>query len=268
MAKPKLFYHYTSLSTLLSIVETNTIRLCNIRFMNDGNEFTYGKSVFMDMLKAQLQNDQEIDKVNSCFSNRIFPCVSTFAFCLSSLRDAFTQWRLYGDSGYGVAIGFDRQILRKVEDCDLVQVLYDTKRQSKVLTEVVNMLASDTDCLINTVLGIQGKLEPLIASLKQAEFSAEAEWRILTRAADFDDLSDGPGPQSLINASFENIDYFARKGLLVPFVQKALPEDAIREVIVGPSAIKDENVASIESWLRRNGHPLVRVEASKIAFHN
>jgi hypothetical protein len=89
----------------------------------------------------------------------------------------------------------------------------------------------------------------------------------VARAADIDELV-VYGQVSTINAALESVEFFARKGLLIPYVLKSLPSNAICEVIVGPRVSSDENTSAIENWLGKNGFKSVSVEASKITYQD
>lgn len=45
-----MMYHYTDLNAAKSIIENSTIRLTDIRFLNDKNEFNQG----LEILKAAM----------------------------------------------------------------------------------------------------------------------------------------------------------------------------------------------------------------------
>lgn len=86
------FYHYTSFQSLFAILNTKSIQMSAISGMNDKSEM-----IFADEL---LGNDTKLD------SKKIEAMNRRFIMCFTDQRDHLNQWRLYGDNGAGVAIGF------------------------------------------------------------------------------------------------------------------------------------------------------------------
>ena len=107
----ELYYHYTTLATLQSIVKDRKWRLTNIGFMNDGNEFHYAWGLAKDALG--LAKDFVLDLQDIPLRGQILPYWVT---CFSKLPDSFAQWGLYGDKGAGVAIGVEVQNIQNSID--------------------------------------------------------------------------------------------------------------------------------------------------------
>ena len=108
---PGVLYHYTSISTLFSILSGQTLHLGHVDQMNDPEELAYFDGVFR---KAVARYASTPDGGSGFFSgyyerglNNIEPNRDTFAFCMSELPDAMSQWQMYGDSCKGIAIGID-----------------------------------------------------------------------------------------------------------------------------------------------------------------
>jgi hypothetical protein len=86
------FYHYTSFQTLFAILNSNSIQMSAISGMNDKSEMIFpdellGINTALDSKKIEAMNRR-------------------FIMCFTDQRDHLNQWRLYGDNGAGVAIGF------------------------------------------------------------------------------------------------------------------------------------------------------------------
>ncbi len=262
----KYIYHYTSLESFLLIATQLTLRLSNAKFMNDGNELEYGKQLFLKMLSDRKDlTPQDINQVASLFSENLAKGPETYAFCMTSLRDAFTQWKLYGDDGRGVAIGFDRGILEQIDDSSVGDVSYCATNQTERLKH--HVAAIKTKSPIDLWLTIQGHIEPLIATFKQEEFATETETRMLSRVVDIDALDFAEeGCTTTIEAYPDKVHYFSRRGMIVPFIKKVIPRNSIREVIVGPRASVDHNIASFKAWIRSKAFADVPVFASTIKY--
>jgi hypothetical protein len=88
----EVFYHYTSFQSLFAILNSNSIQMSAISGMNDKSEM-----IFPDEL---LGNDTKLN------SKKIEAMNRRFIMCFTDQRDHLNQWRLYGDNGAGVALGF------------------------------------------------------------------------------------------------------------------------------------------------------------------
>ena len=262
----KYIYHYTSLESFLKIAEHLTIRLSNAKFMNDGNELEYGKQLFLKLLSEREDLvPKDITQVQSLFSENLVEGPETYAFCLTSLRDAFTQWRLYGDDGRGVAIGFDREILKQIDDSAVNDVSYCATNQAERLKHHVDRINAKS--LTDMWLMIQGHIEPMIATFKQAEFATETETRVLSRVVDIDAIDmTREGGSTTCEAYHDQVNYFPRGGMIVPYIEKVIPRESIQEIVIGPRACVGHNIAAFKAWMRSKGFADFPVIASKIRY--
>lgn len=126
-----LAYHYCSMSTLNRILESGEIRLYDVTSMNDTSEMGLAYCNWNKIILNCYQEDPfdfqytlngvtgdirtfllplEINsKITGNLSNQMF-----HALCLSTNGNSLTQWRLYGDNGRGVCLGFSRQKLQEL----------------------------------------------------------------------------------------------------------------------------------------------------------
>jgi hypothetical protein len=114
---PEVVYHYTSMDTLLKIVDTGTIWSTNIRYLNDILE----RKHYFDMIARRLphvmagypelsnrwQEFGDSDDDERDFDD--LPFVASF----SEDRDSLSQWRSYCPGGNGVCIGFRTESIIK-----------------------------------------------------------------------------------------------------------------------------------------------------------
>lgn len=124
-----LLYHYCSLDSFYNIIKTGKVRLGNLLMMNDPSEIFLRKiclpKYIYDLYKKDpfdfqfvwndFTNDMEsyleysymhsVISGNEQFSNLFH------ALCLSTKENDLSQWRLYGDNGKGVCIGFKREAI-------------------------------------------------------------------------------------------------------------------------------------------------------------
>lgn len=101
----KLYYHYTDVNGLISILQNEELWLTGIYFMNDHTE---GKVVF-DKIFNSTEDQGTQDKLGHLFNfcinqNRIF------ATSFTENGDQLSQWRGYcpNDGGYSIGFNFNR----------------------------------------------------------------------------------------------------------------------------------------------------------------
>lgn len=56
MAKPPLIYHYTSLSSGIAILASNSIYATHVRFLNDSSEYDFGLAHFKESVRSYWKN--------------------------------------------------------------------------------------------------------------------------------------------------------------------------------------------------------------------
>lgn len=97
MFKPSsssIWYHYTRFNTLLDILKSNKLRFSGVAGLNDAKEMRSKSDVFGKKIKNPF-SDYRMKIIN----NR-------YVFCMSKRGDDLNQWRLYGDDGKGICLGF------------------------------------------------------------------------------------------------------------------------------------------------------------------
>ncbi len=91
------FIHYTSLDSLMNIINSQEIRLFNCKNLNDKFELKYAvNELGIRMSEAELE---------VCRQN--FFIFSACQYDLNLCNDDFNLWRLYSNSGLGAAIVFE-----------------------------------------------------------------------------------------------------------------------------------------------------------------
>jgi hypothetical protein len=90
---PREFLHFTSIDALCSIMNENTLRLYNIDYKNDSNEFTH----IFKKNKIDIQQEEILNFRTS---------LHTLSLCKNSIDNLSnsTLWERYGKKGKGVAI--------------------------------------------------------------------------------------------------------------------------------------------------------------------
>ena len=120
----EVYYHYTSLESLYSIVTSKTFRLTSLKSSNDKKEFCYSPDEFIiDFSKVCIDEGEDTKKffqqinksieVNKASFYKLCRVKSRpYALCLSEKKDNLTHWDRYANGCSGVCIGFNTSSLR------------------------------------------------------------------------------------------------------------------------------------------------------------
>ncbi|MFA9378346.1 MAG: DUF2971 domain-containing protein [Lachnotalea sp.] len=123
-------YHYCGNIKCFSILQSKTIRLCDIRKSNDYNELQiFYPDIFNCVLKSYMNNPfpltysgkKDIDAMmellefsQSLWEDRFLNGdFSNFVMCFSEGSDSLSQWRGYADYGKGCCLGFSHDLLQQ-----------------------------------------------------------------------------------------------------------------------------------------------------------
>lgn len=106
---PSLLYHYTTIDTLIGILETNTVRATNISQMNDHMEFAIGSNRFAEWFSQNKTKSEKLNEIIDYISKILAKDTSgLYVVSFSERCDYLPQWRAYTSIGEGgVSIGFD-----------------------------------------------------------------------------------------------------------------------------------------------------------------
>lgn len=108
----KELYHYTDFNALNGILVKKEIWLGNVLEMNDALEMMH----FMQLLEdAVIQKTHAETIVRELFQQQTkrLKEMPVYAISLSNKNDDAAQWERYGNSGKGVCIGFNTEILKE-----------------------------------------------------------------------------------------------------------------------------------------------------------
>jgi hypothetical protein len=121
----EIYYHYTSLDALYSIVTSKTFRLTSLKSSNDKKELYYKPENFLENFSNvyDIEKDENTKeyfglvgysiKINQrSFVKECRQRTSPYALCLSRKKDNLTHWDRYASRCTGVCIGFNVSSLK------------------------------------------------------------------------------------------------------------------------------------------------------------
>lgn len=272
---PDVLYHYTDVAGLIGICSARSLWATNLRFMNDARELAHSRKLMIDVLgeaktqarlPAQLEVIQEIERM--ILSRQVgYPDFYSVSF--SADGDLLSQWRAYGSSGGGYAIGFETAGLVRPPSPHpqprrfLHRVIYEKETQLRTLRRTADaMLAlfasvdpsADLAESRARVFSSLGELVGFTTGFKDPSFAEEKEWRAV---------------YVIPHGEFEEVRFRPGNGVAVPYINLTMGVDEegrlpIIEVVQGPRVDSDTGVRSLELLLASNGYPDAAITASSI----
>ncbi|WP_336628213.1 MULTISPECIES: DUF2971 domain-containing protein [unclassified Microbacterium] len=238
-----LIYHYTDASGLLGIAKSGKLWLTDVTYMNDRRELDYGIEVLREALKPRLSALQRAAALNpgeespegnisrviggviSELSRMLKPDdpgFRVFAACFCEEGDLLSQWRGYAKGVGGFSLGFDPDILARDKGgaSPLVKVAYGPSEAQSLIEAIMPRIAPQPTGHPGAHAYTQAEqIVPIIARIKHPGFREEREHRLIHRY-----WGRGGG------------DLRATDSGLVSYVERPFDINAIRRIIVGPSA--------------------------------
>ncbi|MDE5421806.1 DUF2971 domain-containing protein [Ancylomarina sp. DW003] len=245
---PDILYHYTTMGTLQSILknvdkkEALILRGTHVEYLNDETEYVFACDILEGMLKDYVNAKDATDEKNLLKNMNIrkFEDIGSlitgkpYVTSLSENHDNLSMWNTYGENGRGVAIGIKKESIDRWIKCS-----YDREAFKSYMSSFI----ADLYEKISFVDGFRYEdpalfLGILYTSIKHSAYEYEKEWRIVKCASNGD------------------VEYQERNGLLKPYIEHNFEKNALKEIIIGPCAVTDKELAknSIEGLLQKVGY--------------
>lgn len=287
-------YHYTTLSTFLSIVESGDLWLSDYGYLNDSSEVRYGQDLAGEVFR-EVSSDLTADEkrlfeplFRSTPGDQPRICVA----CFSYDRDSLSQWRSYSKGELAVAIGIDPTNLlwdmQRPPDTKFSPVIYDPAVQRRLLRswfhDWTQLYRRDDSAPMpdSPPRADGGRLAlryffDLFSLFKSPAFADEKEARVVYQQPPLSGRDALPvkrfrvaGPMLRPYTSILDL-LDARKAdrhtidFSLP-INMPPPRLGIREVVVGPHPSAEDARGSIVEFLDAMGYPDTQVTISKVPF--
>jgi len=196
---PDTLYHYTTQAGVIGILDGGEIWATDTQFLNDRSEYVHAVEVVRAEIAARVPTTDKEEQAISQMQSALKGNVHTVNICVCSFSengDLLSQWRAYGESMSGFAIGFTGQFLAQCasrESFFLAPCLYEQSEQKdlvrrfidKILGEILaygDVSKDDPDHYIKTHGGnLITYLHRIAPTIKHPAFQAEQEWRVISR---------------------------------------------------------------------------------------
>ena len=238
---PRTLYHYTTADGLHSMLQTGHVWATDCFYLNDPNEVRYGFDVVREVAEKLLARKKSPELVE--FLNHL-PLTITdklehgriYVMSFARHGDLLSQWRGYGATGGGYAVGFDPgrllgrtqyekepyRVLRKVE--------YSRPKQTRVVREWLQRSVLKAS-LEEAEYALLFLFSDHLMNFKDSSYAEEGEWRLLLFGRHTD------------NSWVWPTKYRVRGGQIVPYADLDLTQSKgplkgrlpINAIVCGPS---------------------------------
>lgn len=290
----KLLYHYTDTTGLLGMLENTaidnmslTMRATFYRFLNDPSEYQYGVGIIkkhLSVIEDELNVDREnrLDLMMKVVDNTIlseldhlalnsnpkYTGLSQYYISFTNKKDNLPFWGMYAKNGSGLCIEFDTN---KIDDKNIYEILYinkgeETDQDLKDLikdfyihyTEMYESILSQKEEPETNTLFSKGRrriilyhlYDAICSVIKKDSYEHEGEFRF--KVQDFDEIK-----------------FRTSNGLIIPFVEKKIPLNAISQIIIGPTLDFERSKLAIQMTLMSKlgfSLPKIDIIKSEIAY--
>ncbi|MBW3599126.1 MAG: DUF2971 domain-containing protein [Planctomycetes bacterium] len=286
---PELLFHYTSASGLLGIVNSQSLHMTELRYMNDSSELRYAEGLVSEAIEGESSRRANepvarelLRRVSNTF-NLFGDGMRIFASSFCENGNLLGQWRSYGEAAGGFAIGFElpRMLPFLQPSCWAYKVIYDPRDQSRLVQEAIEAICDavgaeesdrgrevserDSKMLPDYARCTAEIVSEFLIAMKHPDFATEQEWRLVAT------LAGDPLFEPDENA---RLGFKTRRGGIVPYCDVSWAQAAllskddrwgtpypISEVVIGPTAA-DTNADAVLGLLR-NANPHYRPRIRK-----
>lgn len=264
-------YHYTSLNSLMGMIESNRLWMSKGTFLNDSSELVYFSGVLKNILAKMEVQDQgelwiifteQLQQALDHFMKEIAESgFEVYIFSMSQTEDSLALWYNYA-KGDGYNIGFSADdLLREIKYYPLDTgalhglVVYSRQEQETILRNLLlKSFELVSDHQVEHVTAVLAEhffsvITSCAIFFKDETFKSEEEYRIAIIGGG--DLG-------------EKVKFRARDGVIIPYIEVAFEEKLpISHITIGPKNNIDIAKSGIEHYVKSKGYGLEKISVSK-----
>lgn len=244
----QLLYHYTSFNAFNSIVANCTLRFTNIRYLNDSSEYLYALNLLKNKVLEFEQSNNISKGIDLSMFDRFFFSNKLYSVSFCENGNDLNLWRGYCPSDGGISIGFNKDAIFPFGKIAINKCIYGDPYppMEKLRYDWFRYLFDNVILLHKNREFIQMTYQT--AHIKHEGFIGEQEWRGISFA-----------PKG------EQISYFKRGQIDVPFFDVDFYKNSIQNIYIGPSELQEELFQKVKDVLLVNDITCT-IEKSKIPF--
>ncbi len=253
LAPPEV-YHYCSTEGLFGILDSRSLWATDLFCLNDTSEFSYAIDLAKHCVPVNCYLRPHLKSPASLIES--FRTAHTHVACFSADDDLLSQWRAYGSSGHGFALGLrPNELLQHGRNNNMFalhRVVYEKEEQEKAICDFVDtciitrgrfLSIGDGEYWLDCLM----LLLNLLMRFKHPKFSEEAEWRLF-----------------LTGVSNADLKFRVIHGSIIPYVKVDFPLSAVASVRVGPTSNTDLTGVPLKMFLEATGLSGIEPQISQI----
>ena len=197
---PAQLYHYTDYNGANGIIESKTLWLTKLAYLNDTSELQLAITLFQQAANAVSKDIKDADKRE--FVQEAAHQIESFQntnICVGSFcedGDLLSQWRSYSNGGKGVALEFNAQQIKQSSIdgiMNLWRCLYKNEEHQAIIRDLLVLLVRSYDIITEfksnqnwnqtrkDLIGYFNTTFLRVAPvIKNGYFHEEKEWRLIT----------------------------------------------------------------------------------------
>lgn len=271
-----ILYHYTSLEVLKCMFDNYsnehqylTFWATNCAYMNDPREISEGIDLIKDALydiecpalrqraSVIIENDKIKDAL--LITSPLMKTGVAYAISFSENSDNINMWRMYGNEGKGIALGFDRNKII-VDDCSFDFCFYNNDKERESLLEEIRKAFETILVKIGTApYGISQRNYDYLRCLDAISMFAP---RIKNAAYDYE-------KESRLVTYCKKPEFRVSNGILIPYTTLQIPVEALESIILGPDC-DSRNIDSLRLFLLSKGIDRLvdKIDVSEVPYRN
>ena len=282
-------YHYCSVSTFHSIIQSRSIRLSSLTLSNDTMEGKLVAKAITRLAERDGLGNKTILRLQELLTS-LESLVDGLGFCLSEEGDLLSQWRGYAADATGVSIGFSHAYLQQFSASSknsgkpgfsLDRVKYTLAGHESKVEPIYQRMRKHIDNGAFSLVGLRGLLDtrseteideernriketfsklllttlelfPLLFHLKAYAFNEEKEWRLVSF------FTGNENEECFYRTSSDRIIPCRSYDLI------SADQPVIKEVVLGPKRHTPPTI--VKSFLKKNGFGDVTVRRSEASY--
>jgi hypothetical protein len=275
---PNKLFHYTGLNGASGILESRSLWLTKLSYLNDKAELRLAIDLFRSEVDRILPSVGDNEKKEFLMKashqlqsfSKINICVASF--CENS--DLLSQWRSYGNNGAGIALEFNANDLKNISNgMNLWKCVYAPREHKIVISDLIDILlrsydvvaarketSTDWETVKTDLLGYFNTTFLRVAPvIKNSHFHEEKEWRLITMPTQSTDKNWHARVSNERVAEYYKLDFNLIGSAQYEFISGA---------IIGPT--REPNLVADAVWVlfRKNGFKHKHVANSQIPYRS
>ena len=277
-------FHYTTLGTLLTILEKKQLRFTNRLYLNDYSEGQYVLDLCMERIEeiwpknSRYSKERFVEELSAISGRLKHKQFSIYQVSLSGNGDSLSMWNYYS-KGDGVNIQFSLSKLVNSFESQFSSgiqwpvgflhgfIVYTRDKQLKILRKMLQDFSQIESPLDDWYMFVSWAVLYVGTFFKHIGFYDELEYRIA-----FNPFFDVKKPEECLTIQPLKreepycVDVYQRGNMLVPYIDIDFDAEAVEGIVLSPRTERENIANGLQIALRKDGFDTnkIAIEKSKV----